>query len=213
MFATLATRGSVIAFEPHPKACAQFERNLALNPGLGSRIALLRLSLGRQPADGHALASAGGQSTVCALDTLVTSGNVAPPGFVKIDVDGAEVEVLLGMAGVTERAKPIVLVETHGLKLEQDCLTLLAERGYQTTIIKNAGWRTLYPEPRPSVHNRWLLARPQLSAMRGCMQRVSLEFRVSDIQHERSCAAARAQRCGPRRPQCRGAARLHRGFL
>jgi hypothetical protein len=75
------------------------------------------------------------------------------PAFIKIDVDGSEVEVL----HLVPHASTIV-VETHASSLEEECQRLLHAKGYFTEIIHNAWWRRLYPEYRPIELNRWLLA-------------------------------------------------------
>ena len=47
------------------------------------------------------------------LDDFVADGNPAP-NLIKIDVEGAEVQVLLGAKSILNNARPIVLVEVHG---------------------------------------------------------------------------------------------------
>jgi hypothetical protein len=81
-----------------------------------------------------------------------------PPTFVKIDVDGAELEVLDGMRGTLRKVGPSLVVETHSGELEQECAALLASASYRVRVRRNALWRVLYPEMRPIEHNRWLVA-------------------------------------------------------
>ena len=47
------------------------------------------------------------------LDDFVAAGN-PPPNIIKIDVEGAEAEVLLGAKTIMTNVRPIVLVEVHG---------------------------------------------------------------------------------------------------
>jgi len=119
---------TVIAFEPDPTAASRFAKNLELNPLLATRITLVQ--------------------------DYYRPGNYPEPGFVKIDVDGAECDVLRLMPG----RPPCLIVETHSEDLESECRQLLAERGYTVSVIRNARWRRFYPEYRPIGFNRWLIA-------------------------------------------------------
>ena len=52
------------------------------------------------------------------------------------------------------------MVETHSAELEVACARFLSEHNQDVRVIKNAWWRTLYPELRPIEHNRWLFGLP-----------------------------------------------------
>jgi len=79
-------------------------------------------------------------------------------GFIKIDVDGAEMDVLRSGARMLRERRPMILLETHTAELEAECSTFLKGLGYRITIIPNAWWRALLPERRRIPHNRWLWA-------------------------------------------------------
>lgn len=49
-----------------------------------------------------------------AIDDLVADGRVPPPTVVKIDVEGAEIAVLEGMARTLQEHRPAVICELHG---------------------------------------------------------------------------------------------------
>jgi SAM-dependent methyltransferase len=118
----------VVAFEPDPDALSLFDENLRLNPELASRISVVRGAYAPTSSD-------------------------APASFIKIDVDGAEVDVLhlVPLAAA-------IIVETHAASLEEECQRLLRQEGYITKVVHNAWWRRFYPEYRPIELNRWLLA-------------------------------------------------------
>ena len=83
------------------------------------------------------------------------------PVFLKVDIDGGELELLQSAAGCDCLNDLRWLVETHSRELETQCVAWLEARGYQTRIICNAPWRVLLPEQRPLAHNRWLVAGPR----------------------------------------------------
>jgi hypothetical protein len=78
--------------------------------------------------------------------------------LIKIDVEGAESVALHGMKKLLSRNNCFLLIETHSLQLETDCVNFLQEQNYTVNIIKNAWWRFFLAERRPLAHNRWLAA-------------------------------------------------------
>jgi hypothetical protein len=92
-----------------------------------------------------------------ALDTISVDRSLF--GFIKIDTDGQELNILRNGLALLANARPALLVETHSIELERDCIALLEELQYRCTIIKNAWFRIIIPETRHG-HNRWLFASP-----------------------------------------------------
>jgi hypothetical protein len=82
------------------------------------------------------------------------------PIFLKVDIDGGEVDLLQSAEGCDCLSDMRWLIETHSKELEAGCISWLQAHGYQTRIIYNAPWRVLLPEQRPIPHNRWLVAEP-----------------------------------------------------
>lgn len=122
--------GRVIAIEPHA-GCAAAIRASAASNGLGWLEVREVAATGRSgdveliAVDDSLwtrLASVGehelqtGRRVVagCALDDL----DAPAPALVKIDVEGAELEVLAGMGRLLAEAQPVVLCEMHGLNRE-----------------------------------------------------------------------------------------------
>jgi FkbM family methyltransferase len=66
---------------------------------------------------------------VRSISDLLDEDKLEPPDLVKIDVEGAELEVLRGIGSNTTKLKRM-LVETHGLDLEQKCLAWLTSNGF-----------------------------------------------------------------------------------
>jgi len=87
-------------------------------------------------------------------------------GFIKIDVDGSELEVLRSGQQLLSCVNVDILVQTYSSELERHCVHFLEDVGYTCRIIRNAWWRSLIPEQRPCEHNRWLFATPAGSSAR-----------------------------------------------
>ena len=87
------------------------------------------------------------------LDSLVERTFV--PGFVKIDIEGAELLALRGAARLLKEHRPALLVEVHSRQLEDDCARLLSGLGYSVQIVSQ---RRFLRDYRPTEHNRWLVA-------------------------------------------------------
>lgn len=90
------------------------------------------------------------------LDEL--SDSHAGPIFIKIDVDGVEIEVLKSGERLLSREDCAFLIETHSAELERDVIAKLEAVGFRCRIIKNAWWRAVLPETRPIELNRWVFA-------------------------------------------------------
>ena len=54
-----------------------------------------------------------------------------PPDVIKIDVEGAEFEVLEGATRALTEFHPTIFLEIHGTQLHADCRAFLLAKGYQ----------------------------------------------------------------------------------
>jgi FkbM family methyltransferase len=147
--------GHVVAFEPLPRNLAFLRRHLQMNALTNVRVMPVAVSdrsgsaLFRE-ASHHAMGAldASGALTVptVVLDALVAQGELPSPSLIKIDVEGAEVDVLRGARGILQEARPIVFVATHSETLTTQCRALLDEADYDVTTIGEA--RELIATPR-----------------------------------------------------------------
>ena len=83
------------------------------------------------------------------------AAKVFMPGFVKMDIEGAEAPALRAAAEVLKNCDRW-LIETHGLDVENGCLALLSQHGFLIHTVNQRRW---LPDRRPIAHNRWLIAR------------------------------------------------------
>jgi hypothetical protein len=144
-FLTKTKATKVFGFEPDVSCMPFLLENLELNGvGQSERLEISTRFVGVADSE---------QAT--RLDSLTES--VEAPCFVKMDVDGAEEQILEGAKTFNSLPGVRWLIETHSKELEDACEKILKGAGYQTRIISNAWWRVFVPELRPG-HNRWLAA-------------------------------------------------------
>lgn len=166
LYTLLASRrvgpgGRVVAFEPLPGNLDYLRRHLELNDvrnvevvaaavgraaGRASFLAARSRSMGRLDGGG------GLDVEVVRLDSLLESGRVPPPRLVKMDIEGGEVDALLGAEVLLRVHRPIVLLATHGWEKHQECCRLLRAAGYNLRALSGGDpdkTDELIAEPRP----------------------------------------------------------------
>jgi FkbM family methyltransferase len=141
--------GHVVAFEPLPANAMQIEHNLKLNgfyhvrvrrEALGNQTGeaafrvSAKLTMGRLAYIGSAdLETAVIQVPIRSLDRLYTSGELPSPDVLKIDVEGAEIDVLRGSVETLRAARPLLLIELHGTNA--GVATFLSELAYRVQVL------------------------------------------------------------------------------
>jgi FkbM family methyltransferase len=133
----VGVEGHVVAFEPQPRARHTLERNIDRNRFKNVSVVPQAVGASRGHAHltvdgmrGHAtahLADHGHLVKVVAIDNVV--GGLRPPDVVKIDVEGTEVDVLLGLHETIRRYAPLIICEIHGPN-RATCEEILLNHGY-----------------------------------------------------------------------------------
>lgn len=134
--------GAVYAFEPMERNLRYVREHLRLNRvenvhvvpmAVSDRIGPVRFAAAHNPAMGG-LAAAGEievQSTT--LDELAST--IAPPSFIKMDIEGAEHAALSGAVEVLRRARPVILLSEHGWEQHERCGRLLESLDYELKLL------------------------------------------------------------------------------
>ena len=138
--------GRVFAFEPDPEVCRRLRENVARN-GM-SQVQIVESAVWSKTGStsfvrtdprlspdmglGRIGAAASGSDVISvrcvALDDFVREA--PPPGMIKCDVEGAEVDVVEGARALLERQKPIIVCETHSADGAERVSNMLAQTGY-----------------------------------------------------------------------------------
>lgn len=133
--------GQVHCFEPVTENVEVLSANLTLNHFENATIHQLALgaveSEGRMTAGRNITASLGGDGElvrIVALDAL----ELPAPKLIKIDVEGAETEVLNGAREAISTHRPVLVVEIHG-EQEAPVRSVLAELGYRDPALISDG--------------------------------------------------------------------------
>ena len=155
----VGAKGKVVAFEPLPRNLVFINQHVALNH-LGNVTVIdaavsdasgeAYFNLGASSAMGHLAES--GEITVkkVCLDEMLAEGSLQPPDYMKVDVEGAEFEVLKGARKLLERYRPMLFLDTHQREAHNPTITLLRALGYQFEIL----------DCKPLAETKELIARP-----------------------------------------------------
>src|SRR5712664_544680 len=126
--------GSVVSFEPSPRERGQLRRNVRLNLCSNVRIERYALGSARSQADLYLVESGedGCNSLrppavqsetravpveVVTLDAIASKLSLTKADFIKLDVEGAELDVLKGALGLLQTfARPVLLVEVYDIR-------------------------------------------------------------------------------------------------
>ena len=145
-------RGRVFAFEPEPSNFAFLKQHAALNGG--ASITVVNSAVGDHAGDvvfeygtgsgtGHVASSGAANSSpppnraphgalvvpMLTLDAFAGDQRTQCHA-IKIDVEGAEMDVLRGAQSLIASARPVIFLSTHGNAVPRECLEFLRARGY-----------------------------------------------------------------------------------
>lgn len=135
--------GRVYAFEPLERNLQYLRRHVALNGlqnceiiagAVGKTPGTAKFSAADWTASMARLDPEKGEIVVAVTtvdDCVYGERRLRPPKVLKIDVEGAELDVLQGAARAIAEFHPAIFLEVHGTELHADCLVLLAAQGYR----------------------------------------------------------------------------------
>ena len=167
---TVGKNGIVIAFEPHPENYIKIMENVKLNDFDNVEVCQIALGGGRGKATlafrrselgtgsvqddikAQTLKEKGAkiiQVEIDSLDNQIATNKLPKPDFIKIDVEGLEMDVLLGMNETIKAYKPKLFIEIHGVDIRRKIenvkrvLEFLIARGYSIYHVESESSITL----------------------------------------------------------------------
>lgn len=139
------TDAKITAFEPLDESRAFLEKNLAKNAKSEDHYEIRDIFVSDESGD-----------NATTIDDVAKDAE--GPIFLKIDIEGAEVQALKGATETLKRDDVHLIVEVHGVEEEKFCVETLQAAGYKTQINPQAWWRCILKEARHLDHNHWLIA-------------------------------------------------------
>ena len=151
----VGSRGRVFAFEPSPRERKALLRHLSLNRCKNAKVQALALGAERKEVDLYVVEGSetgcnslrppivlsGTSSTsvrVMPLDDWLSEEKVEHVDFIKLDVEGGELDVLKGATKLLDRRpRPVILAEVQDIRTQawgyraKDVIEHLAQKGYK----------------------------------------------------------------------------------
>lgn len=160
--AAVGERGRVFAFEPNPRNRQLLESHVRWNRARNTTVLPYAVSAEsgemtfgweenqRASSIASHLGGSGWNVPVRAVDALMAAGELPEPNFLKIDVEGAEADLLRGAAELLASERPLTIVlSTHTEALHEHCCTTLRAAGFSlvesaaVAIARQEGWASL----------------------------------------------------------------------
>jgi len=136
------TQAPVAAFECDGVCLAHMRESFALNPEVSALIHPVHAFVG--PGDDQV-----------ELDAWAYGEDGFVPDFIKLDIEGGEVDALRSATRILTERHPALIVEVHSLALEREAGEILIGHGYRPVVVSQ---RRILRDLRPTAHNRWLVA-------------------------------------------------------
>jgi len=156
--------GQVYAFEPLPRNVEFLRKHVALNrienvtvfeAAVSDRGGEAFFDLSASTSMGHLAETGMLKVQMASLDDLLSDGMILPPDFIKIDVEGAEFDVLNGAKTLFSTYRPVLFLDTHGREAHQAVIAFLEERDYRFEVL----------DGKPLAESKELVARPGTEAL------------------------------------------------
>jgi FkbM family methyltransferase len=137
-------KGNIIAFEPRPMNIRLFRQHMKINnfqnvtlieAAAGKSDGTVRFDENHGSATGFVSLNGNIRVRQVSIDRMVKDGEIPAPDFIKIDVEGGEIEVLKGLHNVIFSARPKVLVSTHNPECRKFAENFLMRNNYRLEVL------------------------------------------------------------------------------
>ena len=143
-----AGKGHVYAFEPRPMNADFFLRHMKVNgfncftliqAAVSAREGEAPFNSSTGTGTGHLSPQGNITVKIISIDHQFEAGKLPAPDFIKIDVEGGEMEVLKGCEKVISTCHPKLLIATHGLTNHEFVIHFLNQHGYSYEVLNKDG--------------------------------------------------------------------------
>jgi FkbM family methyltransferase len=154
-FSKAASQGTVVSFEPHPTNAERLEATVEFNDCGNVQISDVALADETGAVDLHVEGHEAGMGThslrendaaterievSVARGDEVASNEFETPTVIKIDVEGAELDVLRGLSGVLSADEcQVVMCEFHSEENKHEAITMLEQYGFSIEEVMKRG--------------------------------------------------------------------------
>jgi FkbM family methyltransferase len=131
-------RGKVYAFEPLPRNIFYLKKHISLNKL--KNVEIIEAAVSDKEGEENFLEGdsytskldSRGSFTVktISLDNLIKNKKILPPNVIKIDVEGAELKVLLGAKDIIEKYKPVIFIALDNPNTKEKVIQMIKNFGY-----------------------------------------------------------------------------------
>lgn len=142
----VGSQGKVFAFEPMPTNVDYLKQHLRLNrisnvsvieAAVSDTTDIAYFEVNCSRSEGKLSPQGTLEIRTVTLDDLIAKGDIPTPHYIKIDVEGAEMKVLLGAKSMIVNAHPTIFLATHGDELHAQCISFLTSLGYKLQTVSD----------------------------------------------------------------------------
>lgn len=149
--------GLVCAVEPNPRNLRYLRDHLAINGC--ENVEVFEAAMGERPGSGWLNVERGSYEgylvpirgdvrvRILTIDYVVACGDAPAPDLVKLDVEGSELEILMGALRTLREVRPVLFVAVHSTELKRECVALLRSFGYDVRRVSRQLWDELLATP------------------------------------------------------------------
>jgi FkbM family methyltransferase len=132
--------GKVFSFEPLMANYEYLKKHIEINNyknitpfnvAVSDREGFAFFARGENTSTGHLTNEGEIRVRTIAIDDWINNKKLPIPNILKIDVEGAEFNVLKGAVNLLEARRPIIFLSTHSSDIHKECSDLLLSLGYK----------------------------------------------------------------------------------
>jgi FkbM family methyltransferase len=137
-------KGHVYSFEPRPMNAGFFRKHMKRNnfrdvtlfeAAVGEKDGEVKFDTDHGSATGRVSNDGDLSVKQVSIDRMVREGELPSPDFIKIDVEGGEIEVLKGLNEVVNRYRPKMIIATHNPECYRFTVDFLNHNNYSFEVL------------------------------------------------------------------------------